>query len=71
MKLKSKGGKWIIVDGKRTVEFESVKDVWLYIFYMRTIRGADKAPLRRGASEPYPVRSLIPPMGRRCQNAHS
>ena len=68
MKMYTKGGKWYIENGSRTVTFDDSKDAWLYIEYQLIIRAAIKMHSTRGASEPYPVRSLIPTIGRGRKN---
>lgn len=68
MKMRSESGKWYITDGERIVEFDNSKDAWLYIEYQLIIRAGVKAPQLKRASEPYPVRSLIPTIGRGRKN---
>lgn len=67
MKMHTKDGQWYIEDGNRTVTFDNSKDAWLYIAYSLIIRKKHKTqPARRNASEPYPVRSLVPHPIRGC-----
>lgn len=68
IKMHTEGGKWYIENGSRTVTFDDSKDAWLYIEYQLIIRAAIKMHSARGASEPYPVRSLIPTIGRSQKN---
>ena len=63
MKLRKEKGKWIITDKGRTIVFDSSNDAWQYIFMMKEIR-----PIKVVRPSIYPVRSLIPPMKRRCVN---
>lgn len=68
MNMHTEGGKWYIKDGEGTIEFDNSKDAWLYIEYQLIIHAGFKAPSQKRASEPYPVRSLIPTIGRGRKN---
>lgn len=58
LKMYTKDKKWIVVDSARSIEFESSKDAWVYVFLMRGIRpNAPKAP-----ESLHPVKSLVPSM---------
>ena len=66
MKMHTKGGKWYIENGNRTIELDSSKDAWQYIFYMLVIRAAIKVNSTIPASILHPVRSLVPHPVRGC-----
>ena len=59
-KMQTKGGKWSIKEGSRTVTFANANDAWQYITLMMSVLvGAKVNPIHK-ASQPYPVRSLVP-----------
>jgi hypothetical protein len=57
LKMYTKGNKWIVVDGEKTVEFDEARDAWEFVFLMKSIRpnAAPKAP-----KSLYPVTTLNP-----------
>ena len=56
LRMYSKDKKWIVVDGEREIVFETSRDAWEYVFFMRGIRpNAPKAPECLN-----PVKSLNP-----------
>ena len=58
--MQTKGGKWSIKEGSRTVKFDNGNDAWQYIEHMMSVLVGNKANPRIQPSQPYPVRSLVP-----------
>lgn len=56
LKLQTKDGKWVIIDGDRTIVFDCSRDAWTYIFLMRKIRPR----VNMGQGSLYPVENLVP-----------
>lgn len=56
IKLKTEAGKWIVDEGYKKVEFDTLRAAWLYIFCLKEIRPNAPRALKSYCS----VDSLIP-----------
>ena len=63
LKMYTKDGKWIILDGDRVVEFDTAYDAWQLVLLLREIR--PRVPYIKSL---YPVKSLNPFPERRTKN---
>ena len=63
LKMYTKDGKWIILDGDRVVEYDTAYDAWQLVLLLKEIR--PRVPYSKPL---YPVKSLNPFPERRTKN---
>ena len=61
LKMHTKGGKWYVQTETKTAVFDNAHEAFMYISFLTVF-----TKHRRMASEPYPVRALVPHPVRGC-----
>jgi hypothetical protein len=64
LKMYTGCGKWIVVDKRRLIIFDTSYDAWAYVMMLKEIR--PRVPM--GERSLYPVKSLDPRPERRLKN---